>query len=472
LSPSEFSGLFYCLRTFGCQMNKHDSERVAGTLEALGALEASSVEEADIVVFMTCCVREAADVRLKGQVASLKNLPQRPHAPSRRIIAVGGCIGQRDGAALIEELPHVDVVFGTHNVAHLPQLLLAVLEQGQAQVEVLEDARTGPYASVVDSVPAATSLPSHREHHWHGWLPIMVGCDNFCSYCVVPFVRGRQRSRPFEEVIADVQRLVADGVREITLLGQNVNSYGRDLYGEPRFAEMLRAVGNSGIARLRFATSHPRDLSGETIAAFAETPAVMPQLHLPVQSGSNAILAAMNRRYTAEHYLGLVDAVRTACAATGKDVAFSTDLIVGFPGETQRDFEATMDLVCAVGYSQAFTFIYSRREGTPAAVREDLSPREVIQERFDALVARVQTSAWEQNQKELGTVLPVLFEGASKRDAHVLAGRSPKNQTVHAALPQDAAAEDFAGRLCDVRIEEARTWYLSGTLLDAPREQT
>jgi tRNA-2-methylthio-N6-dimethylallyladenosine synthase len=294
----------------------------------------------------------------------------------------------------------------------------------------------------------------------------MTGCDNFCSYCVVPYVRGREHSRPFEEIVAEAERLVADGVREITLLGQNVNSYGRDLYGAPRFAEVLRAVGASGVARLRFATSHPKDLSAETIAAFAETPAVMPQLHLPVQSGSNAVLAAMNRSYTAEHYLGLIDAVRTACAAAGKDVALSTDVIVGFPGETQRDFEETLELVRAVGYSQAFTFIYSRREGTPAADWEDATPRETIQERFDTLVELVQASAWEQNQKELGMVLPVLFEGASKRDASILAGKSPKNQTVHAPLPEGCSAEDFAGRVLDVVVEEARTWYLRGSLVE------
>jgi tRNA-2-methylthio-N6-dimethylallyladenosine synthase len=472
-------GLQYHLRTFGCQMNKHDSERVAGMLEALGVLKTANAEDADIVVFMTCCVREAADVRLKGQVASLKNLPYRTAdekapwlfssaegtdatangRPRRRIIAVGGCIGQRDGAELIKQLPHVDVVFGTHNIAQLPHLILAAIRQGTAQVEVLEDASPVERPAAFE---AATELPAHREHSWHAWVPIMTGCNNFCSYCVVPYVRGREKSRPFEEIIAEVTQLVAEGVREITLLGQNVNSYGRDLYGAPRFAEVLRVVGASGITRLRFATSHPKDLSAETIAAFAETPAVMPQLHLPVQSGSNAVLKAMNRNYSAAQYLGLIEAVRTACSATDKDVAFSTDLIVGFPGERETDFEATLELVRAVGYSQAFTFIYSRREGTPAAALEDSTPREVIQERFDRLVELVQASAWEQNQKEFGAVLPVLFEGVSKRDAYILAGKSPKNQTVHAALPKGREADEYAGRIFDVVVEEARTWYLRG----------
>jgi tRNA-2-methylthio-N6-dimethylallyladenosine synthase len=441
-------------------MNKHDSERVAGMFEALGMSETATAADADVVVFMTCCVREAADVRLKGQVASLKNLPYADGRSPHRVIAVGGCIGQRDGAELIKQLPHVDVVFGTHNIAHLPQLIADALSQGTAQVEVVEGAgATGDQSTLT----AATELPACREHAWHAWLPIMTGCDNFCSYCVVPYVRGRERSRPFEEIVAEAAQLIAQGAQEISLLGQNVNSYGRDLYGAPRFAEILRAVGTSGIARLRFATSHPKDLSAETIAAFAETPAVMPQLHLPVQSGSDAVLAAMNRGYTASHYLGLIEAVRLACAAAGKDVAFSTDLIVGFPTETESDFEATMELVRAVGYSQAFTFIYSRREGTPAAALEATSSREVIQERFDALVELVQASAFEQNQAELEATLPVLFEGASKRDAHVLTGRSPKNQTVHVALPEGQSAHDYAGRILDVDIEEARTWYLRGT---------
>ncbi|MDR3053754.1 MAG: tRNA (N6-isopentenyl adenosine(37)-C2)-methylthiotransferase MiaB [Coriobacteriales bacterium] len=473
----------YHLRTFGCQMNKHDSERVGGMLEALGAEPVAVAEDADIVVFMTCCVREAADVRLMGQVASLKNMPvaasererereheherehgrerdkgtgflSHPHARlrshTRRIIAVGGCIGQRDGEKLVEQLPHIDVVFGTHNIGHLPALLHAALEGGGSAVEVLQSASG-----------SATDLPTHREHAWHAWVPIMTGCNNFCSYCVVPLVRGREKSRVLEEVVAEAQRLVAEGVQEITLLGQNVNSYGRDLYGAPRFAEVLRAVGATGVKRLRFATSHPKDLSDATIAAFAEVDAVMPQLHLPVQHGSDSILRAMNRGYTAAHYLGLIEKLRAAAG----DVALSTDIIVGFPGETETDFEATLELVRTVGYAQAFTFIYSKREGTPAAARVDDTPRELIQERFDRLVELVQASAWEQNQKEQGSVLPVLLEGASKRDVQVLTGRSPKNQTVHVALPAGASAEQLAGSFADVRIEEARTWYLRGVLL-------
>ncbi len=437
-------------------MNKHDGERVAGMLEALGAVETAVVETADLVVFMTCCVREAADVRLLGQVASLKNLPEKP------IIAVGGCIGQRDGEKLLEQIPHIDVVFGTHNIAHLPQLISASLQDGSKQVEVIDEHRSEQLS--VD-IEAATDLPTHREHAWHAWVPIMTGCNNFCSYCVVPYVRGREKSRPIEDIIEEAKRLVGEGVLEITLLGQNVNSYGRDLYGEPRFAEVLRMVGESGIERLRFTTSHPKDLSPDTIAAFSETPSVMPQLHLPVQSGSDVILKAMNRRYSASQYLDLVRSVRTVCAAHGKDVVFSTDLLVGFPGETQEDFEATMALVREVGYSQAFTFIYSKRDGTPAAELDDPTPHEVIQQRFDALVDLIQESAYRQNQRELGQTVPVLFEGTSKRDEGMLSGKSPKNQTVHAPLPAGGTADHYAGRIFDVHIEEAKTWYLRGSLV-------
>ena len=456
------SGLTYQLCTFGCQMNKHDSERIAGMLEEQGAVRVDEAADADIIIYMTCCVREAADMRAFGQLASIKSLPASDGMLRRRIIAVGGCIGQRDGEKLLEDFPHVDVVFGTHNIAHFPDLLEAALKTGGAQIEVLTDEQI---AEKLDFTPVC-DLPTHREHAWHAWLSIMTGCNNFCSYCVVPFVRGREQSRQKDDILREVSALLDDGVREITLLGQNVNSYGRDLFGQPRFAEILRAIASSGIERIRFATSHPKDLSDETIAAFCELPAVMPALHLPLQSGSDTILKAMNRHYTAEHYLKLIEKVRTGCKASGKgEVAFSTDIIVGFPGEMADDFEATMELVQAVGFAQAFTFIYSRREGTPAASMKDNTPREVIQERFDRLVKLVQQSAWECNQAELDAVVEVLFEGSSKRETSMLVGRSPKNQTVHAPLPGGKNIDDIAGRILPVRIQKARTWYLRGELL-------
>ena len=472
----QLNGLSYHLRTFGCQMNQHDSERIAGMLDALGARPTDDIEQADLVVFMTCCVREAADRRFLGQAASLKNLPIKNTSNGlngRRLIAVGGCIGQRDGAELLKQLPHIDIVFGTHNIPSLPGLLEAVLNGEGPQVEVLED---GEAESVSAAPPRRAqadlaTAPPRRAQAWHAWVPISTGCDNHCAYCIVPRVRGREISRPFEDVLQEVESLLADGVVEITLLGQNVNSYGRDLYGKLRFAELLRAIGTSGIQRLRFTTSHPRDLDEQTIAAFAETDAVMPQLHLPLQSGSDRVLAAMNRHYSAEHYRQLVQSLRQATAAAGKgdgtaqgSVALSTDIIVGFPGETEADFQATCDLVAETGFAQAFTFIYSPRAGTPAAELPDDTPAEVIQERFQRLVAIVQQSAWQQNQRELATVAPVLFEGSSKRDAAMLSGRSPKNTTVHVPLPAGAAVGDFTGRILPVRIESARTWYLRGEL--------
>jgi tRNA-2-methylthio-N6-dimethylallyladenosine synthase len=437
----------FFIRTFGCQMNKHDSERVAGMLVEAGLEPVETPEHADVVVFMTCCVRENADGRLYGQVATLKSVKS---ARPSQLIAVGGCIGQRDGDALVRQLPHVDVVFGTHNLSHLPRLLDAAASYRLPQVEILSEA-----------TEFSSDLPGEREHQWHAWVPIAVGCDNYCTYCVVPYVRGTERSRPIEAIVAEVERLVADGVLEVTLLGQNVNSYGRDLYDEARFAEVLHRVSATGVPRIRFVTSHPKDLSDQTIAAMAELPNVMPYLHLPVQSGSDRILQRMNRHYTAAHYLDLVERLRAEIPG----IALSTDIIVGFPGETDEDFEATMHLVEAARYDQAFTFIYSPREGTPAARMPDAVPREVAQERFDRLVATVQQSASDNNRLYLHTVQRVLVEGASKREASVLAGRTPSSKVVHAPIPAGQTAEQLAGTFVDVYIESTQTWFLAGRVV-------
>lgn len=451
-SQAPFMDLKFHVQTYGCQMNKHDSERVYGMLESMGAESVDSIEDADVVVFMTCCVREAADTRLFGQVASMKNLPVRTGSPlDQRLVAVGGCIGQRDGEKLFDDLPNLNVVFGTQNLSSLPALLMDAYGQGGKRVEVLEA-----------SSEFSSELPTDREHSWAAWLPITVGCDNFCTYCIVPHVRGRERSRSIEDIVKEAEGYVASGVREITLLGQNVNSYGRDLYGEPRFAEVLEAVAATGIERLRFATSHPKDLTDEVIALFGKLPCLMPYLHLPAQSGSNDVLKRMNRKYTVEHYRQLIDKVR----AVRPDIALSTDIIVGFPGETAEDFEATFDLVSSVGYSQVFTFIYSKREGTPAAKWDDETPRSVIQERFDRLVEAVQKSAFDANQVDLGAEVEVLVEGTSKRDDSVLVGKSPKNQTVHAPIPEGICASDLIGNMVTVRVDEARTWYLRGTVTE------
>ena len=451
-AASALAGLTYHVRTFGCQMNLHDSERVSGVLGACGCVEVATPEEADIVVYMTCCVREKADTHLYGQVSAMVSAPKPPSGT--RTVAIGGCIAQRDGDTIRSHMPNVDVVFGTRAVGSLPDLVVRSRQQGALETDTSED---DPRFS--------TDLPSRRETSWHAWVPIMTGCNNFCSYCIVPYVRGRERDRRFEDIVAEVVRLRTDGVREVCLLGQNVNSFGRERYGAPRFAELLRAVGETGIERIRFTSSHPKDLSDETIRAMAETDAVMPQLHLAVQSGSTRVLKAMNRHYSREDYLALAGRIKDAMPG----IALSTDIIVGFPGETEEDFEQTLSLVREVGFASAFTFIYSKRPGTPAAKIDDPTPREVIQERFDRLAELVATQAHEVNQEELGRTVEALVEGPSKRDPNVLVGHSPKNKTVHFAVPSGVDSEGLVGKLVDVTVDEARTWYLRGSMVGEPR---
>ncbi|HIY80263.1 MAG TPA: tRNA (N6-isopentenyl adenosine(37)-C2)-methylthiotransferase MiaB [Candidatus Olsenella excrementavium] len=452
--PSELVGKTYFIRTFGCQMNLHDSERVSGVLDECGCVCVDDPDDADIVVFMTCCVREKADQHLYGQASAMVSAPTPPSG--RRVVAIGGCIAQRDGERIREHVACTDVVFGTSALASLPSLLADAFagDGGRVAVDTVEEDR-----------PFSTDLPSHRASAFHAWVPIMTGCNNFCTYCIVPYVRGREKSRTMEGIVAEVERLVSDGVREVTLLGQNVNSYGRNIYGEPRFAELLRRVAATGIERIRFTSSNPKDLSDETIVAMAETPAVMPHLHLAVQSGSTRILRAMNRSYTREEYLALVARLRAAMP----DLALSTDIIVGFPGETEEDFEDTLSLVREAGFSSAFTFIYSPRPGTPAAKMVDDTPREVIQERFDRLAELVAQQAHDANQSDLHQLVSVLVEGCSKKDGGILVGHSEKNRTVHFPLPEGRRAEDLVGSIADVRVEEARTWYLRGSVEGEPR---
>ena len=452
--PLELVGKTYYVRTFGCQMNLHDSERVAGVLDECGCICVDDPDHADIVVFMTCCVREKADQHLYGQASAMVSAPTPPSG--RRVVAIGGCIAQRDGERIREHVACADVVFGTSAISSLPALLADAFagDGSRAEVDTVEEGR-----------PFSTDLPSHRATPFHAWVPIMTGCNNFCTYCIVPYVRGREKSRTIESVVSEVEQLVSGGVREVTLLGQNVNSYGRNIYGEPRFAELLRRVADTGVERIRFTSSNPKDLSDATIAAMAETPAVMPHLHLSVQSGSTRVLRAMNRSYTREEYLELVGRLRAAMPG----LALSTDIIVGFPGETEEDFQDTLSLVREASFSSAYTFIYSRRPGTPAAEMADDTPREVIQERFDRLAALVADQAHEANQAFLGGLVSVLVEGVSKRDAGVLVGHSEHNQTVHFALPDGRSSEGLVGSIVDVRVDEARTWYLRGAVEGEPR---
>lgn len=442
-------GKTYHITTFGCQMNLHDSERVSGLLDQSGCIEVEHPKDADIVIFMTCCVRENADQRLYGQATSVQSLP--PSPSGQRVLAIGGCIAQRDGARLREQVPQVDVVFGTSALASVPTLLRDAFsgKTGTVAVDTRED-RPG----------FSTDLPSHRAQSFHAWVPIMTGCNNFCTYCIVPHVRGREKSRTLESIVEECTRLVNDGVQEITLLGQNVNSYGKDLYGETHFAELLRAVGATGIKRLRFTSSNPHDLTDDIILAMKETEAVVPQLHLAVQSGSTRVLKRMNRRYTREQYLDLVKRLREAMP----HLALSTDIIVGFPGETEEDFEDTLSLVKEANFASAFTFIYSKRPGTPAARWEDDTPHEVIQERFDRLAEQVATQAHAAHQEFLGKTVQVLVEGTSKRDDTVLVGHSEHNVTTLFDLPEGSCADDFIGNILPLKVTEARTWYLKGEL--------
>ena len=436
-------------------MNLHDSERVAGLLDSCGCIQVGDSSDADVVVFMTCSVREKADTHLYGEASNLVRLPKAPSG--RRVVAVGGCIAQRDGADLRKKIPNVDVVFGTSAIASLPGLLAEAFDEkdpGDVLVDTIEEGRG-----------FSTELPSHREQPFHAWVPIMTGCNNFCTYCIVPYVRGRERSRTFERIVDEVARLVGDGVREVTLLGQNVNSYGHDLYGRLRFDELLRAVGETGVERIRFTSSNPKDLSPDIIRAMAEVPNVMPHLHLAVQSGSTRILKAMNRSYTREQYIDLARDIKDAIPG----IALTTDIIVGFPGETEKDFLQTLSLVEQVGFASAYTFIYSRRPGTPAARIPDDTPREVVQDRFDRLAHLVETLAHESNQAELDQTVTSLVEGTSKRDDSVMVGHSPKNQTVLFPLPDGSTPGDLVGRMCDVHVDEARTWYLRGRLVGDPR---
>ncbi len=434
-------------------MNLHDSERVSGLLDSCGCIQVASADEADIVVFMTCCVREGADTRLYGQVSAMVSAPTPPSG--KRVVAIGGCIAQRDGDRIRKNIPNANVVFGTSALDVLPQLLEDAFQSDgkELHVDVGEEQRG-----------FSTDLPIHREQPFHAWVPIMTGCNNFCTYCIVPYVRGREKSRPMERVIEECDRYVAEGVREITLLGQNVNSYGRDVYGEPRFAELLRKVGETGIERLRFTSSNPKDLTPEVIDAMASTPCVMPHLHLAVQSGSTNVLKAMNRSYTREDYLALAKDLKAAMPG----IALTTDIIVGFPGETEEDFLQTLSLVEEVAFASAYTFIYSKRPGTPAARIVDPTPREVIQHRFDRLADLVARLAYEANQRDLGTTSEVLVEGTSKRNSNVMVGHSKKNQTVHFGLPSNMSPSDVKGRMVDVRVNEARTWYLAGDMYGEP----
>ena len=451
----------YLVRTFGCQMNEHDSERIAGALEADGLTPATDEDDADVIVLNTCCIRENADNRLYGTLGHLKS--RKDVRPDLQIV-VGGCLAQKDRDLVRQRAPYVDVVLGTHNV-HRAADLVSSARAGGPITEILD-------AAVADD---ATMFPSalavRRDQGHSAWVTIQVGCDNSCAFCIVPAVRGPEMSRPFGALVDEVASLAEAGVSEITLLGQNVNSYGRDLTlaarqaGDdvrvrPLFADLLRAAGGvEGIRRVRFTSPHPKDLRPETIAAMAEVPEMCNHLHLPLQSGSDRVLAAMHRGYTAKRYLERVSAARAAI----DDLAVTTDIIVGFPGETDDDFERTLEVAAEVQYDSAYTFIYSSRPGTEAAGMADQQvPPDVIAERFERLKVVVEHSAVARHHARIGRLEEVTVEGPSRKDRSLLTGRTGQNKLVHFPSPTPLRTGTYA----TVRVTTAASHHLKGELVD------
>jgi tRNA-2-methylthio-N6-dimethylallyladenosine synthase len=436
----------YYVTTFGCQMNAHDSERIKGMLEELGLGETDTPDEADVFVFNTCTIREKPDQRLAAHLAQAKARKERD---PDTVIAVGGCYAEAQRERIFELYPQVDVAFGPGTIAHLGEWL------GAGGVGVARG-RFG----IAEERDFAAELPQHNERHFQAWVQVSMGCNSTCSYCIVPAVRGRELSRRPGEILGEIERLADAGVREVTLLGQNVNSYGRDLPAGTRvgFAELLRAVDAiDGIERIRFTSPHPKDFRPDVIEAMGGCAAVCEHAHLPLQSGSNRILKAMRRTYTAERYLRLVDDLRAAIP----DLALGTDVIVGFPGETEGDFQETLAVVEAVRYDSAFTFVYSPRHGTDAATMPDQVPEDVKRDRIQRLVDVVQRIARERNQVRIGGVEEVLVEGYSRTDEALLRGRTRRNTTVN------FSGGGEPGTLVPVRIEAASSTTLRGTVAAA-----
>ena len=442
--PRTRVGAGYHIRTFGCQMNEHDSERIAGLLESDGMVPVTGPDAADVIVLNTCTIRENADRRLYGYLGSLKAIKQ--ERPDLRIV-VGGCMAQKDRGIIRERAEWVDVVFGTHNTHRVLDLLDHVDEWGPV-TEVWEQ------TSNLEDIPS--HLPVHREIAHSAWVTITIGCNNSCTFCIVPIVRGREISRRPGDIIREVTQLAADGVVEVTLLGQNVNSYGRDLDmngRSPVFADLLRRVGEvEGVRRIRYTSPHPKDFREDVALAMAETPAVCEQLHLPLQSGSDRILAAMHRGYTAERFLAKLAMARDRIPG----LAVSTDIIVGFPGESEADFERTLDLVRSARFDSAFMFQFSPRPGTPAALLDDRVPEPIVTERFERLVELQNRITFERNQETVGQRREVLVEGPSRRDPAIATTRTRGNRIVH--LPGSWEP----GTFLTAEIRRAAPHYLEG----------
>lgn len=441
----------YEVRTFGCQMNVHDSERLSGSLESAGYVRAAADDEADIVIINTCAVRDNAAGKLYGTLGHLKSRKDK-HAGMQ--IAVGGCLAQMDKQAVLDKAPWVDVVFGTHNMGSLPGLLERARHNGEAELEILESLEVFP-----------STLPTRRDSAHSGWVSISVGCNNTCTFCIVPSLRGKEKDRRPGDILNEIRLLVEDGAIEVTLLGQNVNSYGVEFGDRQAFGKLLRAAGEiEGLERIRFTSPHPAAFTDDVIDAMAETPNVMPQLHMPLQSGSDRILRAMRRSYRSEKFLGILDRVR----AKIPNAAISTDIIVGFPGETEEDFEDTMRVVEQARFASAFTFQYSIREGTPAATMDEQVPKEIVQARYERLIALQERISLGENQKQVGREVEVLVSvGEGKKDAetHRLTGRAQDNRLVHFELPE-GSDRPRPGDVVTVTITHGAPFHLLADAID------
>ncbi|WP_278287291.1 tRNA (N6-isopentenyl adenosine(37)-C2)-methylthiotransferase MiaB [Caloranaerobacter ferrireducens] len=436
----------YYIETWGCQMNEHDSEKMSGILENIGYIETNTPKEADLIIFNTCLVRENAELKVYGNLGHLKTLKSKK---PEMLIAVCGCMMQKKEIRNLikEKYSHVDIVFGTHNIHRLPELIANARQSSKMIIDVWDDSE-----NVIEG------LPAKRKYSFKAFVNVMHGCNNFCTYCIVPYTRGREKSRLPEDILKEINELAAQGCKEVTLLGQNVNSYGKTLDKKVSFAQLLRMVNEvEGIERIRFTTSHPKDLSDELILAIKECDKICEHIHLPFQAGSNKILKAMNRKYTKEHYLNLIEKIKKEIP----DIAITTDIIVGFPGETEEDFEETLDVVRKVKFDSAFTFLYSIRKGTPAAEMKNQVPEDIKHKRFQRLLDTIYPISLEINQKLKDKIVEVLVEEISKTDKTKVTGRTRTNKVVH--FPGD---KNLIGKLVNVKITNPKTWTLEGELID------
>ncbi|MDD2446058.1 MAG: tRNA (N6-isopentenyl adenosine(37)-C2)-methylthiotransferase MiaB [Tissierellia bacterium] len=435
----------YLIQTYGCQMNEHDSEKISWILDGMGYEITDNREESDLIIFNTCAVRKSAEERVFGQLGELKHLKRKN---PNLLLAVCGCMMQREDIReiVLSKFRHVDIIFGTNNIHKIPQLISRHLESGKTIVDINEENRE-----------IEESIDANRKYSYKAFVNIMYGCNNFCTYCIVPYTRGRERSREPENILEEIKLLAKSGCKEITLLGQNVNSYGKTLERDYTFADLLREVNDiEGIERIRFMTSHPKDISDELIECFGSLDKLCDQLHLPIQSGSNRLLEAMNRKYTREDYLNKVAKIKMR----NPDIVITTDLIVGFPGETEEDFRETLELVKEVKYDSAFTFLYSIREGTKAANMENQIPDDVKHERFQRLMDTLNEIGLEKNEKFLGKIVEVLVEDVSKNDESVLNGRTTSGKLVH--FP---GTKDLIGSIVNVKIKRVKTFTMEGTVV-------